>query len=129
MSIESESIREAKAALKQMSSSKTSKLTRQQFVTSLIKEIHAKMEAGFQLAEICEELNKALPENRKIKPATFRAYVRTARAEAGIKPLKAWTRRSKKDQPKAENKANAKDEIEAKEKNSTSAGFREMGEL
>lgn len=129
MSIDNEMVKEAKAALKQMSSGKTSRLTRQQFVSSLIKEIHAKMEAGFQLAEICDELNRTLPEDQKIKPGTFRAYVRTARAEAGIKPLKTWTRRNNKEHDKADVKAKIEVKKKAVNDEPTSKGFREMGEL
>lgn len=96
MSIETESLKNAKQALKAMSARGKSRLTRQEFVSSLIHEIHAKMQAGFKLGEICEELNKTLPDGAQMKETTFRAYVRAARAEAGIKPIKKWTRRTEK---------------------------------
>lgn len=96
MTIKSETVKEAKSALKSMSKKTERRLTKGEFIASLIKEIHAKMEAGFQLDEICEELNKTLPDDQQIKPNTFRTYVRKAREDAGIKPLRTWTRRTDK---------------------------------
>jgi hypothetical protein len=133
MSIESDKLKEARAALKGMSSKTKAKLTKQQFVASLIEDIHAKMAAGFQLAEICEELNKTLPPDEQIMLSTFRAYVRSAREDAGIKPLKSWTRRA----PKANEEvaeANSEDNQEVNDMKSqgtkTEGQFRDMaGEL
>ena len=130
MSIDNAAVKEAKAALKEMSIKTKSKMTRQQFVASLIKEIHAKLEAGFQLGEVCAELNKTLPEDQQIKEATFRAYVRSARQEAGIKPIRTWTRRtdkaSAKDSLKDDNLAHIKDKSKANTISKTASGFREM---
>ena len=133
MSIESNKLKEAKAALKGMSSKRQVKLTKQQFVASLIEDIHAKMESGFQLSEICEELNKTLPADEQIKMSTFKAYVRSAREEAGIKPLKSWTRRDLKDS-EDNAKVNYKDNPEVNEVKDqgtkTEGQFRNMaGEL
>lgn len=94
MALKTEHLKEAKAALKSMSSQREKKLTRADFVTGLIKDIHAKMTAGFSLAEICEELNKTLPEDDQFKINTFKTYVRRARTQAGIAPTRSWTRRT-----------------------------------
>lgn len=132
MSIESDKLKEARAALKGMSSKTKAKLTKQQFVASLIEDIHAKMAAGFQLAEICEELNKTLPPNEQIMLSTFRAYVRSAREEAGIKPLKSWTRRTPKEsKDSSEVKPEANREVSDKKIQSTKTEgqFRNMVDL
>jgi hypothetical protein len=100
MALKTEHLKEAKAALKSMSSQREKKLTRADFVTGLIKDIHAKMTAGFSLAEICEELNKTLPEDDQFKMNTFKTYVRRARTKAGIAPTRAWTRRTGPTEPK-----------------------------
>lgn len=126
MTIESEKVREAKSALRSMSKKKSTRLTKAAFVSSLITEIHAKMEAGFQIDEICEELNKTLPEKDQIKTNTFRTYVRTAREEAGIKPLRTWTRRTKNDS-KDKVKGIVKDTEKGSIKAKTEDSFREMG--
>jgi IS30 family transposase len=94
MTIKSDTIKEAKSALKSMSKKSEKRLTKADFVESLIKDIHEKMEAGFSIAEICQELNKTLPSDKQIKLNTFKTYVRTARKEAGIKPLRTWTRKT-----------------------------------
>lgn len=107
MTIKSDTIKEAKSALRSMAKKSEKRLTRADFVASLIKEIHEKMEAGFSIAEICEELNRTLPDDQKIKMNTFKTYVRKAREEAGIKPLRTWTRRTDK---------NTSDELEGKGK-------------
>lgn len=127
MSTESEKLREARAALKSMSSKKNSKMTKQRFVTNLINDIHAKMKEGFQLDEICEQINMTLPESDRIKLSTFRAYVRTAREDTGIKPLRTWTRRDTKGGNVAKTKVN--NEVEKKQpiKAATQNEFRNMG--
>lgn len=122
MTIKTETVREAKSALKSMSKKSEKRLTRAEFVASLIKEIHEKMEAGFSIAEICEELNRTLPDDQKIKMNTFKTYVRKAREEAGIKPLRTWTRRVKVGHAKTENGASKKDK-----KVNTEADFRDQG--
>ena len=94
MALKTEHLKTAKSALKSMSTRREKKLTRADFVTGLIKEIHAKMTAGFSLEEICEELNKTLPEDEQLNMNTFKTYVRRARTQAGIAPTRAWTRRS-----------------------------------
>lgn len=96
MAIQADRLKEAKSALKSMAKKGDRKISKADFVASLIKEIHEKMEAGFSLAEICEELNKTLPEDEQIQLNTFKTYVRTARLEAGMKPLRSWTRRTEK---------------------------------
>ncbi|UOA21627.1 hypothetical protein DSM14862_04467 (plasmid) [Sulfitobacter indolifex] len=132
MSIESNKLKEAKAALKGMSSKRQVKLTKQQFVASLIEDIHAKMEAGFQMSEICEELNKTLPPDEQIKMSTFKAYVRAAREEAGIKPLKSWTRRTPREsKDSSEGKLEDNREVSDKKIQSTKTEgqFRNMVDL
>jgi hypothetical protein len=94
MALKPEHLKHAKAALKSMSAQREKRLTRADFVTGLIKDIHAKMTAGFTLEEICEELNKALPDGEQLKMNTFKTYVRKARTEAGVAPTRAWTRRT-----------------------------------
>lgn len=130
MTIKSEAVKEAKTALKSMSKKKETRLTKAEFVASLINEIHAKMEAGFQLHEICEELNKTLPGDQQIKTNTFRTYVRNAREEAGIKPLRNWTRRTEKPAPNlTEQKSEGIDKDTTKDipKKKTEDEFRNMG--
>ena len=108
-----------------MSKKKDKRLTRAAFVTSLIDEIHEKMKAGFKLDEICDELNKTLPEDEQMKKNTFRTYVRNAREEVGIKPLRSWTRRidaEAEDIPKRILKDTQKDNTKAK----TESNFRDM---
>ncbi|PWL28087.1 hypothetical protein [Marivita sp. XM-24bin2] len=100
MALKTEHLKEAKAALKSMSAQREKKLTRADFVTGLIKDIHAKMTAGFSLEEICEELNKTLPEDDQFKMNTFKTYVRRARTKAGIAPTRTWTRRTGPTEPK-----------------------------
>ena len=129
MTIKSEAVKEAKSALKSMSKKKDTRLTKAEFVASLINEIHTKMEAGFQLDEICEELNKTLPDDQQIKPNTFRTYVRNAREEAGIKPLRNWTRRTEKPTPNATKQKNEgvdKDTTKNIAKTKTEDEFRNM---
>lgn len=94
MALKPEHLKDAKAALKAMSAQREKRLTRADFVTGLIKDIHAKMATGFTLEEICEELNKALPDGEQLKMSTFKTYVRKARTEAGVAPTRAWTRRT-----------------------------------
>ena len=128
MSITSERIKDAKAALKVMSSKKQAKLTKRQFIARLIEGIHAKMQAGFQLSEICEAINNTLPVDEQIKISTFRAYVRAARDKAGIKPLKSWTRRTPKSEdeiPEFDCKADTKSDNIARSMTSTENQFRD----
>ena len=94
MALKPEHLKHAKAALKSMSAQREKRLTRADFVTSLIKDIHAKMTAGFSLEEICAELNKTLPDGEQLKMNTFKTYVRRARTQAGIAPTRSWTRRT-----------------------------------
>jgi IS30 family transposase len=94
MALKPEHLKHAKAALKSMSAQREKRLTRADFVASLIKDIHAKMTAGFSLEEICEELNKTLPDGEQFKVNTFKTYVRRARTQAGIAPTRSWTRRT-----------------------------------
>lgn len=136
MSIDSDKLKEAKQALKAMSPRGRGRLTKQGFVTSLIREIHAKMEAGFKLSEICEEVNKSLPEGSQMKESTFRAYVRNARKEEGIEALKKWTRRTDKEGEtetvaggsKAD-KVSKEAKNKSTEKTSTADDYRHMGDL
>ena len=93
MALKPEHLKDAKAALKSMSTRREKKLTKADFVTSLIQDIHAKMTAGFSLEEICEELNKTLPDGEQFNMSTFKTYVRRARTQAGIAPTRSWTRR------------------------------------
>ena len=94
MALKPEHLKDAKAALKSMSAQREKRLTRADFVTGLIKDIHAKMTAGFSLEEICAELNKTLPDGEQLKMNTFKTYVRRARTQAGIAPTRSWTRRT-----------------------------------
>lgn len=94
MALKREHLKEAKSALKSMSKRREKKLTKADFVASLIQDIHAKMTAGFSLEEICEELNKTLPDGQQLNMNTFKTYVRKARTEAGIAPTRPWTRRA-----------------------------------
>ncbi|VVS96212.1 conserved hypothetical protein [Roseovarius sp. EC-HK134] len=122
MTIKSDKLKEAKSALRLMAKKSEKRLTRADFVASLIKEIHEKMEAGFSIAEICEELNRTLPDDQKIKMNTFKTYVRKAREEAGIKPLRTWTRKANVAPAKAEYSASKEDT-----KVDTKADFRDQG--
>ena len=122
MTIKSDTLKEAKSALRSMAKKSEKRLTRADFVASLIKEIHEKMEAGFSIAEICEELNRTLPDDQKIKMNTFKTYVRKAREEAGIKPLRTWTRKANVAPAKAEYSAPKEDT-----KVDTKADFRDQG--
>lgn len=128
MAIKSETVRDAKSALKSMSKRNEKKLTKADFVGSLIKEIHEKMEAGFSIAEICEELNKTLPEGERMKLNTFKTYVRRAREDAGIAPLRTWTRRAKKEGKSPA--ATTKDDYQKDAKVDSHSDFRDQsGEL
>ena len=100
MALKPEHLKHAKAALKSMSAQREKRLTRADFVTSLIKDIHAKMTAGFSLEEICAELNKTLPEDEQLNMNTFKTYVRRARTQAGIAPTRSWTRRTGPTEPR-----------------------------
>jgi hypothetical protein len=100
MALKPEHLKHAKAALKSMSAQREKRLTRADFVTGLIKDIHAKMTAGFSLEEICAELNKTLPEDEQLNMNTFKTYVRRARTQAGIAPTRSWTRRTGPTEPK-----------------------------
>ena len=82
MAIKSDAIKDAKSALRSMAKTSEKRLTKADFVQSLIKEIHANMEEGHSIAEICEELNKTLPDSQKMALNTFKTYVRKAREEA-----------------------------------------------
>jgi len=94
MALKTEHLKDAKTALKAMSARREKTLRKADFIASLIHEIHAKMAAGFTLEEICEELNKALPDGAQLKMNTFKTYVRKARTEAGVAPTRSWTRRT-----------------------------------
>lgn len=114
MAIKSEMVKDAKSALRSMSKKSEKQLTKADFVASLIKEIHEKMQAGFSISDICEELNKTLPDSEKMKLNTFKTYVRRAREDAGIEPLRTWTRRtepSAKVDQKIYKKADSKDNL------------------
>ena len=99
MALKTEHLKEAKSALKSMSTRREKTLTKADFIASLIQDIHAKMTAGFSLEEICEELNKTLPEDEQLNMNTFKTYVRRARTQAGIAPTRAWTRRTGPTEP------------------------------
>jgi IS30 family transposase len=122
MTIKSDTLKEAKSALRSMSKKSEKRLTRADFIASLIKEIHEKMEAGFSIAEICEELNRTLPDDQKIKMNTFKTYVRKAREEAGIKPLRSWTRRIE-----VAPKKSGSDASKEEPKRKTETDFRDQG--
>ena len=94
MALKTEHLKDAKAALKSMATRREPNLTKAEFIAGLIQDIHAKMAAGFTLAEICEELNKTLPEDEQLNMNTFKTYVRRARTQAGIAPTRSWTRRT-----------------------------------
>ena len=94
MALKKEHLKGAKAALKSMSTRREKKLTKADFIASLIGDIHAKMADGFSLEEICEELNTTLPDHGKLNMNTFKTYVRKARIEAGMAPTRSWTRRT-----------------------------------
>jgi IS30 family transposase len=94
MALKTEHLKEAKSALKSMSKRREKKLTKADFVASLIQDIHAKMTTGFSLEEICEELNKTLPDGEQLNMNTFKTYVRRARTQAGIAPTRSWNRRT-----------------------------------
>jgi len=100
MTIKPEHLKEAKSALRSMPKRRGPKLTKAGFIASLIQDIHAKMAAGFSLEEVCEELNKTLPDGEQLNMNTFKTYVRKARTEAGIAPTRAWTRRTGPADPK-----------------------------
>ncbi|WP_375700429.1 hypothetical protein [Pseudophaeobacter sp. TrK17] len=93
MALKTEHLKEAKSALKSMSKRREKKLTKADFVASLIQDIHTKMTTGFSLEEICAELNKTLPDGEQLNMNTFKTYVRRARTQAGIAPTRSWTRR------------------------------------
>lgn len=94
MTLKREHLKGAKSSLKSMSTQRERRLTKADFVAALIGDIHVKMADGFSLKEICEELNKTLPDGEKINMNTFKTYVRRARIEAGIAPTRSWTRRT-----------------------------------
>lgn len=94
MALKREHLKEAKSALKSMSTRREKRMTKADFVSSLIQDIHAKMATGFSLEEICAELNKTLPDGDQLNMNTFKTYVRRARLEVGIAPTRAWTRRT-----------------------------------
>ena len=100
MALKTEHLKTAKSALKSMSKRREKKLTKADFFASLIQDIHAKMTAGFSLKDICEELNKTLPQDEQLNMNTFKTYVRRARTQAGIAPTRAWTHRTGPTEPK-----------------------------
>lgn len=55
MALKPEHLKQAKLALKSMSTRREKKLTKADFIDSLIQDIHAKMAAGFSLEDICAE--------------------------------------------------------------------------
>lgn len=102
MTIKSESLKGAKAALQAMSKKKKTRITKSSFVDELIKEIHSKMENGFTLKDIHEELNNALSGNEKLNLNTFKSYVLSARKKAGLQSPKALKRRRRKEEGRVE---------------------------
>lgn len=125
MALKTEHLKDAKAALKSMAARREPNLTKADFIAGLIQDVHAKMAAGFTLAEICEELNKTLPDGEQLNMNTFKTYVRRARTQAGIAPTRAWTRRTGPSGPKPtttliKGKPNTPKEDPA-------SGFREQG--
>lgn len=129
MAIKSDTLKEAKSALKTMSKGDKKRLTKAEFVASLIKEIHEKMKLGFSIEEICIELNKTLEPCDQIKLNTFRSYVRKAREEAGIKPTRTWTKRADGDSEK-DHKGDISSHRKEYKKEDTASDFRnQMGEL
>ena len=125
MALKTEHLKEAKSALKSMSKRREMKLTRADFVASLIKDIHAKMTAGFSLEEICAELNKTLPDDEQLKINTFKTYVRRARTQAGIAPTRSWNRRTSPAETKIKT-APDKGRTKVQKEDSTS-DFRDQG--
>jgi IS30 family transposase len=125
MAIKTEHLKDAKAALKSMSARREKKLTKADFVAGLIQDIHAKMAAGFSLEEICEELNKTLPDGEQLRMNTFKTYVRRARIEAGVAPTRTWTRRNGLPEPRMTTAPN-KSRTEIPKEDSAS-DFRDQG--
>ncbi|WP_071795142.1 hypothetical protein [Natronohydrobacter thiooxidans] len=125
MALKREHLKNARTALKSMSTRRERKLTASDFVADLIQDIHAKMTAGFSLEEICEELNKTLPDLEKLNMNTFKTYVRKARTEAGIAPTRTWTRRTAPADPKIKTTA-MKGKTEAL-KEDRASDFRDQG--
>jgi nucleoid DNA-binding protein len=125
MALKPEHLKDAKAALKSMSARRGSKLTKADFIASLIQDIHAKMADGFSLEEICEELNKSLPDGEQLNMNTFRTYVRRARTGAGIAPTRSWTRRTDSAETKI---TTTPDKVRPKvEKEDHGSDFRDQG--
>lgn len=125
MALKTEHLKDAKAALKSMSARREKKLTKADFIASLIRDIHAKMADGFSLEEICEELNTTLPDHGKLNMNTFKTYVRKARIEAGMSPTRSWTRRTGLADPKM-NTASMKGRTEVP-KEKPASDFRDQG--
>jgi nucleoid DNA-binding protein len=125
MALKREHLKDAKAALKAMSARREKTLRKADFIAGLIHDIHAKMAAGFTLEEICEELNKALPDGEQIKMNTFKTYVRKARTEAGMAPTRSWTRRTAPPDPKTP--ASALKGKSNTSKGDPASGFRDQG--
>ena len=125
MALKTEQLKEAKAALKSMSARREKTLTKADFITSLIRDIHAKMVDGFSLEEICEELNRTLPDDGKLNMNTFKTYVRKARTEAGVAPTRAWTRRIAPPGPKTPTSPDKGRSNTPKE--DPASGFRDQG--
>jgi hypothetical protein len=129
--IDEKNVAEAKRILKQTSTRGKPGLTAKEFVASLINEIHAKMAEGFTVTQLWEQVNETLPEGSKIQKSTFGRYVQIAREEAGITPVKKWTRKEKVDDQGGDKKiteAKMKDNIKADQKDKTEGDFRNTGE-
>ena len=82
MAINSEHLEAARAALRSMPKKRKKNLTNADFVTALIKDINAQRAAGYSLEDICEELNKGLPDGSKLNMNTFRTFVGKANRES-----------------------------------------------
>lgn len=126
MSIDRKYIDEAKKSLKTIKGKGKTGLTRKQFVSELIQDIHARMKEGHKIHDIWKELNDPLPDDSKIKESAFRAYVQIARKEADLEPVKKWTKRTEKPKEKTI-KENTLDNPEANDKPKTENDFRDTG--
>ncbi len=144
MMIDKDTLRKAKQALKEMPTKTKSHMSRKEFISALTKEIQSMREAGFTYSDICTELNKTLPEDAQMAASTLASYARKARAEAGLAPLKKWTRRTQSESesssengsrssPHVDTKANKKTATQARTnvsaRTSTAADFRDGDEL
>lgn len=124
MGIDRKYIDEAKKNLKIIKGKEKSNLTGKQFVAALIQDIHAKMKEGHKIHDIWSEINDPLPDDDKIKEGTFRRYVQMAREEAGLEPIKKWTRQVEKEKQKT-SKANEVENSEDQKERKTESDFRD----